>query len=276
MDPADEGRALRGAASVEPLGAGRFTATLSPVYTVVGHPHGGYLQCVMASGALAGASDEGATHQHVTAITTNFVNPPSLGAAELRVVVRRVGRGVSFANVGLFQDDVLSTESLVTLGTLRDDSSVRYQSAVTPVMDALEKCRQSTGSEGINIMRVVDLRLDPSCTGWWSGELSSQGEVRGWLRLNDGEASWNPWSLLFAGDALPPSTLPLGSSGWVPTLQLSSFVHRVPVGEWLRARQWAVVIADGLLDQRCELFDDSGELVASSSQIAMVRLPGGH
>lgn len=274
MERAEEERALRGAASVEPLGDGRFSVNLSPVYTVVGHPHGGYLQCVMASGALAAASEEGATHLHVTSISTNFINAPELGDGALRVDVRRIGRSVSFAYVGLFQNDVLATESVVTLGTLREDSSVRYQDATMPVIDSIETCRQSTGSEEINIMRVVDLRLDPSCTGWWNGELSSQGEVRGWLRLNDGEATWTPWSLLFASDALPPSTLPLGSSGWVPTLQLTSYVHRVPTSEWLRARQWAVVVADGLLDQRCEIFDDADQLVASSSQVAMVRLPG--
>ncbi|HEV3267789.1 MAG TPA: thioesterase family protein [Acidimicrobiales bacterium] len=276
MERAEQGRALRAAAAVEPLGSGRFSANLSPFFTVVGHPHGGYLQCVMASAALAGASDEGATHLHATAVTTNFINATEPGAVELRVEVRRVGRGVSFVYVSMFQHDVLAVESLVTLGTLRDDSLVRYQEAVMPVIDALEKCRQSTGSEEINIMKVVDLRLDPSCTGWWNGELSTQGEVRGWLRINDGEASWDAWNLLFAGDALPPATLPLGSSGWVPTLQLTSYVHRVPTSEWLRARQWAVVIADGFLNQRCELFDDTNQLVASSSQLAMVRLPGGH
>jgi len=36
------------------------------------------------------------------------------------------------------------------------------------------------------------------------------------------------------------------------------------------------VIADGIVDERCELFDDRDELVASASQIAMVRFPGGH
>jgi acyl-CoA thioesterase len=38
----------------------------------------------------------------------------------------------------------------------------------------------------------------------------------------------------------------------------------------------AVVIADGLVDERCELFDETGQMVASSSQLAMVRLPGGN
>jgi acyl-CoA thioesterase len=57
---------------------------------------------------------------------------------------------------------------------------------------------------------------------------------------------------------------------------LTSYVRRAPTSEWLHGFQRAVVIADGLVDERCELFDDSGQLVASSTQLAMVRLPGGN
>ncbi len=275
MSATDESRALRNAAAVEPIAPGRFAVELSEYYTVVGHPNGGYLQCVMASGALAAASAEGAHHLHPTAVTTNYMGGPAVGPAELRADVRRVGRGVSFVHVTLLQEGVVSTESLVTLGTLHDSES-RYMDASVPVVAPLDECLQPTGSDEINIMRVIDQRLDPDSAGWWSGELSERGEVRGWLRLNDGDAAWDPWSVLFATDAMPPATFPLGSSGWVPTLQLTSYVRRIPTSEWLRARQWCVVIADGLVDERCELFDDRGELVASSSQIAMVRFPGGH
>jgi acyl-coenzyme A thioesterase PaaI-like protein len=271
----DEGRALRSAASVEPVGHGHFSLNLSPFYTVMGRPHGGYLQCVMARGALAAASEDGSVHQHVTAISTNFIRALELGRADIRTEVRYVGRGASFVYGALYQDDVLGAESLVTLGTLRQDSVIRYQDAAAPSVTPLEQCGPPTGRDDMNIMRVVEQRLDPGSAGWLSGELSSRGEVYGWLRLDDGDASWTPWSLLFAGDALPPATFPLGSSGWVPTLQLSSRVSRVPRGPWLRSRQWAAVIADGLVDERCELFDETGALVASSSQLAMVRFGEG-
>jgi acyl-CoA thioesterase len=272
----EESRALRNAAAVEPVAPGRFSVQLSEFYTAAGHPNGGYLQCVMANAALAAASAEGATHLHATAVATNYIGAPEVGPAELLTDVRRVGRGVSFVHVTLVQEGAVTTESLVTLGTLRDDTEARYMDAVVPDVAPVEECRQSTGSEEVNIMRVVDLRLDPSCAQWWSGEVTANGEVRGWLRLSDGDASWDAWSALFASDAMPPATFPLGSSGWVPTLQLTSYVRRIPVGEWLRARQWCVVIADGLVDERCELFDDRGEIVATSSQLAMVRFPGGH
>jgi acyl-CoA thioesterase len=264
-------RALRDAAAVEPLGDGHFSLNLSQFYTILDHPNGGYLQCVMANAAVAAASEQGASHLHATSITTNYSGSPELGACEIRTDVRRVGRGVSFVHVTLVQNNVVVTESLVTLGTLRDDSTPRYMGASPPNVAPLEECLSTPKRAPMNLTSVVDIRLDPKSVGWWTGQLISQGEILGWLRLDDGASSWDAWSVLLASDALPPATFPLGSSGWVPTLQLTTYVRRIPTSEWLRARQWCVVIADGLVDERCELFDERGELVASSSQLAMVR-----
>lgn len=274
MNAEEDNRSLRDAAAVEPLGGGRYAVTISDDYTVVGRPNGGYLQCVLGNAALAAASDAGAPHLHVTSITTNYMSAPSLGNAELVTEVRRVGRGVSFVHVTLQQDSVVTTESLVTLGTLHEDSVVRYMDATPPDVAPLEQCLHRTAVEEVKLMGVVDFRLDPSSAGWLDGVRTEKGEVLGWLRLNDGASSWDAWSLLFASDGLPPGTFPLGSSGWVPTLQLTTYVRRIPVGEWLRARQWCFVIADDTVDERCELFDERGDLVASSSQLAMVRFPG--
>jgi acyl-CoA thioesterase len=162
------------------------------------------------------------------------------------------------------------------LGTLHEESTPRYVDAAPPTIASRDECRQSTGNDDVNIMHVVDQRLDPTNAAWWNGEISEQGDVRAWLRLDDGDDMWNALSLHFACDAMPPATFPLGSSGWVPTLQFTTYVHRIPTSEWLRGRQWCVVIADGIVDERCELFDDRDELVASASQIAMVRFPSGH
>jgi len=272
----DDDRSLRSAAAVEPLGPGRYGATLSAYYNVVGHPNGGYLQCVMANGALAAAASQGAHHLHVTSISTTYVATPEPGPVELVCEVRRVGRGVSFVHVTLEQGGAVRTESLVTLGILKEDSTARYMDATAPDVAPLNECRQAAPSEEINLLHVVDVHLDRSVVDWRSGELSETGEVRGWLRLNDGGGAWDALSVLFACDAMPPATFPLGSSGWVPTLTLTSYVRRIPASEWLRARQWCLVIADGTVDERCELFDERGELVAWSSQLAMVRFPGGH
>ena len=271
----DDDRALRNAAAVEPDGPGRYRCDISPTYTVVGHPNGGYLQCVMANAALAAASEDGSTHQHATAITTNYVSAPEIGPAVITTDVRRVGRGVSFVHATLIQDGEVTTESLVTLGTLHD-AQARYIDAQAPDVAPLADCVSAMRSDEDSVHHILDLRLDPSCVGWSDGVLTPRAEVSGWLRLHDGDAKWDAWSLLFASDAMPPGTFPVGSTGWVPTLQLTSYVRRIPTSEWLRARQWCIVIADGVVEERCELFDDRGELVASSSQLAMVRFPGPH
>ncbi|HTT59007.1 MAG TPA: thioesterase family protein [Acidimicrobiales bacterium] len=275
MTSIDEYPDLRSASSVASLGGGRYGAELSAPFAIMDHPHGGFLQCVVASAALAEARAQGSAHPHVTALTTNFVNAPVLGPVELSVQVRKIGRSVTFGSVVMSQGGVTMLESLVTMGTLRQESVVRYQSSQPLELPARTTSYVDPEAIGFAIRQTIEFQFDPATTSWWDGQRSSVGEVRGWLRLR-GELPWDPWSLLFASDAVPPATLPLGSSGWVPTLQLTSYIRRVPRSEWLRARQWVISISDGLVDERCELFDDEGQLVASSSQLAMVRLPGGN
>jgi len=53
-------------------------------------------------------------------------------------------------------------------------------------------------------------------------------------------------------------------------LQLTSYVRRKPQSEWLKVRQWSQVIADNVIDERCDIFDDEG-LVATASQLAIAR-----
>jgi hypothetical protein len=229
MSSADDGRVLRAAASVEPVSPGVFSAQLSPFFTVMEHPHGGYLQCVIASAALAGASEQGSTHLHVTAVTTNFVNAPAVGTAELRVDVRRIGRGVSFLYVALFQKGELATESLVTLGTLRDESTVRYQYMRPFDMPPLEKCRPSNVSVENNISSVIELRLDPAVTGFWDGQLSNTAEIRGWLRLQrraKDRGMHRACSL--PATRCPPRRCPWARQVGCPPMQLTSYVRRIP------------------------------------------------
>lgn len=273
MDSHDELTALRVAGAVDEVAPGRYRAELSSLYTVMGHPHGGYLQCVIASAALAAVAERGATHQHVAALTTNYVGASEPGPVELTVAPRRIGRGASFAHVTLTQNAQLVVESLAVMSTLSDAEVPRYHDARPPELPPRDECPVSVGSSEPNISRVLEQRLDPATATWRNGVASTRGETRAWLRLDDGDGSWDPWNLHFATDAMPPATFPLGSTGWVPTLQLSSYVRRIPTGQWLRARQWCVVISGDLVDERLEVFDERDELVASSSQLAMVRFP---
>jgi acyl-CoA thioesterase len=273
MSDAPYARALRDAAAVDPLGPGRYHVTLSPQYTVVGRPNGGYLQCVMASAALAEAATQGATHQHAIGVATNYCGAPEVGEAEVHVDVRRIGRGASFLHTTLVQAGVVTNESIVTLSTLREDATPRYHDAQPPLLPPLDACVSRGRPDAVDISTALDQRYDPATVRWTEGVAVDRAEIRSWLRLVNDATEWDAWSLLFASDALPPAPFAIGSSGWVPTLQLQSFVRAIPQGDWLRVRQWCVVIADGILDERCEIFDERDRLVASASQLALVRFP---
>lgn len=272
-------RPLREATAVRPVGPGQYQVDLSQYYTIVGRPNGGYLQCIIARAALEEVQAAGSHHQHALAVSTNYVGSARSATLDVAVDVRRVGRGVSFVHVTLRDGDDVMTESVVTLGTLHEEAEPRYHDARVFTIAPLEECwsrKEFVTGQEINFGHSVELRMDPECCGWLRGEVSERAEVRGWLKLTDGEASWDPWSLLFASDASPPATFPIGSVGWVPTLQLSSYVRSVPVGEWLRVRQWCVVVQGDLADERCEIYDDRGRLVASASQLVMCRFPPAH
>ncbi|OYW06844.1 MAG: hypothetical protein B7X11_00795 [Acidobacteria bacterium 37-65-4] len=113
--------------------------------------------------------------------------------------------------------------------------------------------------------------FDPLAGPWWESPDPTRGYHETWMARRDGTAQWDALSLLFAADCLWPATVPLGSSGWVPTLQLTTYLRQRPRGAWLRARQRCEVVVGESVDERCELFDERGYLVADSQQIALVR-----
>jgi len=202
LSAAPESRSLRDAAAVDPIGPGRYAAQISDDYTVVGHPNGGYLQCLLANAALAAASDEGSA--------TSTPRPSRRTTSRPRRPVRNCTPKCDewserhVRHVELVQDEAVTSESLVTLGTLADDATVRYRLDELPALAPLEECLRRTVVEEIKLMSVVDFRLDPTCAMWLDGERSDLAEVKGWLRLNDGVGTWDAWTLLFASDGLRP------------------------------------------------------------------------
>lgn len=261
------------AIAVEPVGENRYRAELVDDYTVLGYPNGGYLQCVLANAAIAAASDDGAPHIHASSVATNFIKSPTVGPVMLSTKVRRIGRGVSFVAVALSQGEDVLTESLVTVATFSESSTQRYLSdgiAIAPLAD----CVSVPPFEGFRLHDSLEIRYDLSMPKWWEGEVGGPGEIRAWMRLAEG-GQWNALNIFFATDCLPPATLALGSTGWVPTLQLTSYLRRVPSSDWVAVRQWIRSIADGVAEEHCEVFDESGDLVASETQVALVRFTQG-
>jgi hypothetical protein len=109
------------------------------------------------------------------------------------------------------------------------------------------------GGVRVGIMDVLDLRLDPTSLPFGEAPPSAgspRAELRGRARFADGREP-DALSLLFSVDAIPPATLMIGSSGWVPTLQMSTYVRAHPAPGWLGIRLTAHLVAGGMVDETC-------------------------
>ncbi len=264
------------ATAVRPLGHGRFAATLAEDYAVLGNPNGGYLLAVVANAALAHLAEHDSEHPHCLAASASFVQPARCGEVEVELAVHRQGSRITHLAALVRQDGDVKVDAILTCGRLDDGAAPRYQVPCDVRLPPIEQCerRPAEGLPGVSIaiMDRVELLLDPATAGFAHGTLAEVAEVRGWLRLADGRAM-DPLGLLFAADVLPPATFPIGSTGWVPTLQLATFVRGIPAPGWLIARQRARAVVGGLVDELCEIWDADGRIVAQATQLAMVRFP---
>jgi hypothetical protein len=262
------------ATAVEALGDGAYRAQLDESYSILGKPNGGYLLAVIARAACAEVVGRGINHPHCVAASASFVRAPSCGPCDVAVTVRRSGTKISQVHAAVVQDGRVAVDAVLSCGRLDATTEPRYEEPCPVVLPDLEHCpRVPPGGppgEGVSIMDRLELHLDPGTTGFSRGELAEVAEVRGWLRLPGGRG-FDPMSLLFASDALPPATFPIGSSGWVPTIQLSVYVRGIPAPGWLVARQRARLVSGGLVDEVCELWDSTGRPVVQAVQLAMVR-----
>ena len=122
---------------------------------------------------------------------------------------------------------------------------------------------QIPGGARVGVMEVTELRLSPTTIPFRESPPSqdAEAEIRGWTRFDDGRET-DPLSLLYSVDAIPPATLMIGSTGWVPTLQMSTYVRARPALGWLKIRMKANVVAAGTVDETCVLWDERGHVVA--------------
>lgn len=255
---------------------GVWAAELRDELTIVrGHPNGGYLLAVLGRAGVAALGD---ASRHVVAATATYVSPPTVGPAEVHTTVLRQGRTASQVRAALVQEGRTTVDSVLTVAAL-DDAPVDWGGARPPELPDIETCRASgsrmrsllTDSEAPPLAKVLRTDFDPDVLGFASGRPSGTGELRAWLSLADG-TDWDPASMLFAIDALPPATFEVAITGWVPTLTLTAYLLAAPAPGPLRARFRAGTIAGGRVDEVCEVWDSTDRMVATSTQLAAIRL----
>jgi hypothetical protein len=211
----------------------------------------------------------------VLATSAHYLRPPDPGPATVEVEQLRAGRSASQFRVRLSQADAPCVDALVTTSTLQAAPTAAWDAGVTDVPAApFDDCIRLT-SDGpgfaVALMDVIDVRLDPATAGFLTRQPAGRGELRGWVRLA-GDEPFDPSSLVMATDVFPPASFDIKPTGWVPTLELTVYARALPAPGPIRVRHRAQLIADGRVDEVCQLWDSAGTLVAHGTQLAGIRL----
>jgi hypothetical protein len=257
--------------AVEESAPGRFTAEVSPLWTIAGKPNGGYLLAM-----LGRAASRVGAHQHVLAASAHYLHSPEPGPVDLVAEVLRAGRSASQVRARLSQAGKPCVQALFTIGLLDPDTKPYWSDGLPAAGEVgRDECVRlpPVGPTGfpVPMMGEIDLRLEPATLGFAAGRPSGRGELRGWLDLMDADA-FDPTALLFAVDAFPPATFEIEQTGWVPTLELSVYVRALPVPGPVRILQRAQLIDAQRVDEVCYVWDGTGRLVAQATQLAGIRL----
>lgn len=247
---------------------GRYDAELGAGWQIGGGINGGLLMAVAAH-AL---SLEHGEHRDPLSISGYYLSASRPGPATVRTETVRRGRTISTGTASLLQDGEERLRVLASYGDLDALDSEVATTAQPPAMPAPEQCiGVEHAPEGLiekaALLERFDLRLDPATVGWAVGQPSGQGRIQGWFKLADSRDP-DPLLLLLAADALPPVTFDLGRPGWAPTVELTVHLRAKPQPGWLRISHATRNVAGGYFEEDCEIWDESGRLVAQSRQLA--------
>ena len=258
------------ATAVEPLGDGRFTATIAEGWDIAGNANGGYLLAIVAR-----AITEATGKPDPLTITGHYLAPGRPGPVTIDVVTHRLGGRHATASATLRAGDAPLLTALATVTDLRTASGPERVDVEPPEVPDPEHCVpiEPTDTFPPPFMGRVELRLHPADAGFFEGTKSGHPRMRGWFRLRDDEPI-DTLALVVATDAFPPTVfnadLPVA---WTPTVELTAHVRARPSHGWLRCAFATRFITGGYLEADGEIWNDDGHLIAQSRQLALVPRP---
>ncbi len=245
-----------------------FSGHITENWSINGIPDGGYLMAILAKAMLHHSE-----MQSTPIITANFLERCEPGEAEVSIERMSASKQFNRLQARLKQK---GREKIRAFGTFADENKaclLERCEASAPDIAELGKCVSLPGIANYTLFSQLDIRLDPLCAGWMSGKLSDTSEIKGWIKFKN-DRPYDLLSILLMADAFPPAVLASqGLVAWVPTIELSVNVRNIPRTDWLRCSFRTRFITCGLLEEDGEIWDEQGELIAISRQIAQYRAP---
>ena len=250
----------------EPDKPNSYSGHITENWSINGVPNGGYSMAILAK-AMMQKSEMKST----PVITSNFLSRCEPGEASVLVERISTSRQFNRFQARLHQQ---RKEKIRAFGTFANEDNVcvleSYETKA-PEVSGLEMCISTPALPTYTLFSQMDIRLDPACAGWMSGNLSHRSEIKGWIRFKDNRP-FDVFSILLIADSFPPAVLSSqGMVAWVPTLEFSVNIRNIPTSEWLKCRFRTRFITCGLLEEDGEIWDQNDELIAISRQIAQYR-----
>ena len=243
-----------------------FSGQIAENWSINGVPDGGYLMAILTKAMM-----QHSEMKSTPIITANFLNRCEPGDASVTIEKMTTSKQFDRFQGSLSQK---GKEKIRAFGTFADENKeciVESYEASVPEIAELEKCVAVPEDPNYTLFSQLDIRLDPICTGWMSGKLSDTSEIKGWIKFKN-DRPFDVLSILLIADSFPPAVISSqGMVAWVPTIELSVNIRKLPTTDWLKCSFRTRFITCGLLEEDGEIWDQKGELIAISRQIAQYR-----
>lgn len=258
------------ATAVTKVGDGRYTAEIQAGWDIMEITNGGYLMA-MAGRAMTDASDG----RHLVSLTGHFMNPGMAGPAEIEVERLKSGRSYTTSRA------VLSSEGkplLSVTGSLANPASTGTAPSLLtgspPSLPDPDDCAKAASSDAAPfpppIVDRVDLRVHPDDASGALGQPTGEALFRGWFRLLDDELI-DELAIVLTSDIFPPAIFNTDHPmTWTPTLDLTVHIRNPGPHQWLACKFQTRFVTGGFLEEDGEIWDEKGNLVALSRQLAVV------
>lgn len=258
------------ATTVSRVDDNRYIADIQAGWDIMGITNGGYLMA-MAGRALTEESDD----RRLVSLTGHFLNPGNAGPAEIEVEQLKSGRTYTTSRA------LLSSRGkplLSVTGSLKEPARTAPETSLLtgkpPQLPPPDDCARAASSEDAPfpppIVDLVDLRVHPDDAGVALGRPSGEAVFRGWFRLLDGETI-DEIAVILSADVFPPAIFNTDHPiAWTPTLDLTVHVRDPGPHEWLACKFQTRFVTGGFLEEDGEIWDEEGNLVALSRQLAVV------
>ena len=250
------------------IAPGRWKTDVTDRWSIGAGPNGGYI----ASFLIRAMSME-AEHPDPLTMTTHFLARPQEGPAMVTVEHLRRARSHHFMDARLLQGERLVAVATATFGRLRFDDPVSRQGEVPepPRPDRAIPVAAAQGPD-MTFRERFEYRVAESTDMPYL--LAEPGPARagGWTRFSDGRALDAVAVPLFM-DSWPPPMFATFPGATAPTIELTVYWRGRPATPWHLTDFRSRFLQNGYTEEDGELWDENGQLVAQSRQLARVTLP---